>query len=87
MGGVKRWRGRGPSVTIRVDEAAAKALEAVPQAERRAFASAAIISALKNKGIKKAPLSLADGRRPRAGREPKQEKTKGHNLLRLSIIS
>ena len=52
MGGVKRWRGRGPSVTIRVDEAAAKALEAVPQAERRAFASAAIISALKNNGIK-----------------------------------
>ena len=46
MGGVKRWRGRGPSVTIRVDEAAAKALEAVPQAERRALASAAIIAAV-----------------------------------------
>ena len=57
IGGVKRWRGRGPSVTIRVDEAAAAALEAIPQAERRAFASAAIISALKNNGIKKAPLS------------------------------
>ena len=47
MGGVKRWRGRGPSVTIRVDEAAAAALEAIPQAERRAFASAAIISAVR----------------------------------------
>ena len=46
MGGVKRWRGRGPSVTIRVDEAVAAALEAIPQAERRAFASAAIISAV-----------------------------------------
>ena len=47
MGGVKRWRGRGPSVTIRVDEAAAAALEAIPQTERRAFASAAIISAVR----------------------------------------
>ena len=46
MGGVKRWRGRGPSVTIRVDEAAAAALETIPQAERRAFASAAIIAAV-----------------------------------------
>ena len=35
MGAIKRWRGRGPSVTIRVDEAAAAALASVPQAERR----------------------------------------------------
>lgn len=47
MGAVKRWRGRGPSVTIRVDEEAAAALASVPQAERRAFASAAIISAVR----------------------------------------
>ena len=46
MGAIKRWRGRGPSVTIRVDEAAAAALASVPQAERRAFASEAIISAV-----------------------------------------
>lgn len=37
-----RWGERGPSVRIRVDESAARALEAVPEAERRAVASDAI---------------------------------------------
>jgi hypothetical protein len=45
-GAIARWGDRGPSVTIRVDEAAAQALATLPQADRRAFASAAILRAL-----------------------------------------
>lgn len=41
-----RWGERGPSVRIRVDASAARALEAIPEAERRAFASTAILRAI-----------------------------------------
>ena len=41
-----RWGDRGPSVRIRVDESAARALEAVPEADRRSVASDAICRAV-----------------------------------------
>lgn len=42
-----RWGDRGPSVRIRVDESAARALEAVPESDRRAVASEAIRRAVR----------------------------------------
>lgn len=45
-----RWGGRGESARIRVDVDAAKALERVPEAERRALASDAIRRAVDERG-------------------------------------
>ena len=41
-----RWSGRGESKLIRVDPAAAEALQTVPAGDRRALASSAIIEAV-----------------------------------------
>lgn len=41
-----RWGNRGPSVVIRVDESAARALETLPETERRSVASDAIRAAV-----------------------------------------